>query len=63
MAQLYPFAQRLAEAGVVHELHVFDRGGHSRSVANVNSEHGDAEKQEAVRPWFNLALSFLTRVM
>ena len=63
VAQLYPFAQRLAEAGVVHELHVFDRGGHSRSVANANSEHGDAEKQEAVRPWFNLALSFLVRVM
>ena len=63
VTQLYPFAQRLAEAGVVHELHVFDRGGHSRSVANANSEHGDAEKQEAVRPWFNLALSFLARVM
>lgn len=63
VAQLYPFAQRLAESGVVHELHVFDRGGHSRSVANANSEHGDAEKQEAVRPWFNLALSFLARVM
>ena len=63
VAQLYPFAQRLAEEGVVHELHVFDRGGHSRSVANANSEHGDAEKQEAVRPWFNLALSFLARVM
>lgn len=63
MAQVYPFAQRLAEEHVVHELHVFDRGGHSRSVANANSEHGDAEKQPAVRPWLDLALAFLNRVL
>lgn len=60
-AQLYPFACRLAEEGVVHELHVFDRGGHGLSTAAPQVEAGNGELMEAVRPWFGLALSFLAR--
>ncbi len=63
MAQVYPYAQCLAEAGVKHELHIFDRGGHSLSVANANTGHGDAARRAAVAPWFDLALSFLSRVL
>lgn len=63
MAQVYPYAQCLAEAGVKHELHVFDRGGHSLSVANANSAHGDAERRQTVAPWHALVLAFLERVL
>ena len=63
MAQVYPYAQRLAEEGVPHELHVFNQGGHGRSVANANSAHGDEDRQPAVRPWFDLARAFLDRVL
>ncbi|MDY4041981.1 MAG: alpha/beta hydrolase [Collinsella sp.] len=61
VAQLYPFATRLAEEGITHELHVFDRGGHGLSVAAPQTEAENAELAQAVRPWLPLALSFLER--
>ena len=66
VAPTYAFAQRMAEEGVPHELHIFDRGGHGLSVANANTVPEQAkdefdERQEAVRPWIGLACAFLGR--
>lgn len=66
VTQTYPFAAKLAEAGVPHELHVFDQGGHGLSVANENTWPAEAEddflpRQRVVRPWVDLALHFLDR--
>lgn len=62
IGQVYAFASALAEAGVTHELHVFNKGGHALSMANANTFSDNAEEQEAVRPWFGLACAFLRRV-
>ncbi|MDY2777625.1 MAG: alpha/beta hydrolase [Collinsella sp.] len=61
-AQVYPFACRMAEEGVVHEMHVFGEGGHGLSVANRRTECDNADRQAAVRPWLDLAFAFLVRV-
>lgn len=62
-AQVYPFAACLAEAGVPHELHVFNEGGHGLSVADRNTLSDNAERQAAVRAWVDLACAFLERVL
>ena len=59
--QVYDLAGALARAGVAHELHVFDRGGHGLSVADVNTRADNADEQAAVRPWVDLACAFLER--
>lgn len=59
--QVYDLVSALARAGVAHELHVFDRGGHGLSVANTNTCADNAEEQAVVRPWIGLACSFLER--
>lgn len=59
--QVYDLAAALARAGVTHELHVFDRGGHGLSVADVNTRADNADEQAAVRPWVDLACAFLER--
>ena len=51
----------LARAGVPHEVHVFDQGGHGLSMANVNTRTDNEAEQAVVRPWFDLACAFLTR--
>lgn len=70
VTQTYPFAAKLAAEGVAHELHVFDRGGHGPSVANRNTWPADvkdaeefAARQQAVRPWVDLAFRFLDRYL
>ncbi len=60
-AQVYPFAARMAEEGVAHELHVFNEGAHGLSVANRNTEAENADRQRAVRAWVDLAFDFLSR--
>ena len=60
--QVYDLAGALARAGVAHELHVFDRGGHGLSVADVNTRADNADEQAAVRPWVDLACAFLERI-
>lgn len=60
-AQVYPFARRMAEEGVVHELHVFSEGAHGLSVANRNTESENVERQQAVHAWVDLAFDFLAR--
>ena len=67
-AQVYPFGAKLAEAGVPHEFHVFAEGGHGLSLANANTlpdevkdEAAFERRQRAVRPWAELAASFLAR--
>ena len=59
--QVYDLAGALARAGVAHELHVFDRGGHGLSVADINTRADNADEQAAVRPWIDLACAFLER--
>lgn len=61
ISQVYDLVSAMAREGVTHELHVFDRGGHGLSVANVNTRSDNEEEQRAVRPWFDLACSFLER--
>ena len=61
VAQVYPFAARMAEEGVAHELHVFNEGAHGLSVANRNTEAENADRQRAVRAWVDLAFDFLSR--
>ena len=61
IAQVYPFAQRMAEEGVPSEMHVFDQGGHGLSLGNANTCAGNEDKQVAVRPWIRLAFRFLER--
>ena len=61
IAQVYPFAQRMAEEGVVCEMHVFDQGGHGLSLGNANTAVDNEDKQVAVRPWIRLAFRFLER--
>lgn len=70
VAQTYAFAAKLAEAGVTHELHVFNEGGHGPSVADANTRPADiadeaefTARQQAVRPWVDLAFRFLDRVL
>ena len=60
--QVYDLAGALARAGVAHELHVFDRGGHGLSVADINTRADNADEQAAVRPWIDLACAFLERI-
>ncbi len=51
IAQVYPFAQRMAEEGVACEMHVFDQGGHGLSLGNAaNTAVDNEDKQVAVRP-------------
>lgn len=59
--QVHELACAMARAGVSHEVHVFDRGGHGLSVANVNTRADNAAAQAAVAPWFDLACAFLAR--
>lgn len=61
VAQVYPFAARMTEEGVAHELHVFNEGAHGLSVANRNTEAENADRQRAVRAWVDLAFDFLSR--
>ncbi len=61
VVQVYDLARAMAREGVAHEVHVFDRGGHGLSVANVNTRSDNAEAQQAVRPWVELAFAFLER--
>ena len=61
IAQVYPFAQRMAEEGVACEMHVFDQGGHGLSLGNANTAVDNEDKQVAVRPWIRLAFRFLER--
>ena len=63
IAQVYPFAQRMAEEGVACEMHVFDQGGHGLSLGNANTAVDNEDKQVAVRPWIRLAFRFLERHM
>ena len=63
VAQVYPFAQRMAEEGVACEMHVFDQGGHGLSLGNANTAVDNEDKQVAVRPWIRLAFRFLERHM
>lgn len=61
IAQVYPFAQRMAEEGVACEMHVFDQGGHGLSLGNANTAVDNEDKQVSVRPWIRLAFRFLER--
>lgn len=63
IVEVHDFARALALAGVTHEVHVFDRGGHGLSVANETSVHDDehAARAAVVSPWFDLACAFLKR--
>ena len=61
ISQVYDLASACAAAGVAHEVHVFDRGGHGLSVADVNTCADNEEAQAAVRPWVGLAAAFLER--
>ena len=61
IAQVYDFAAAMAREGVAHEVHVFDRGGHGLSVANVNTRSDNEAEQRAVDAWVNLAFDFLVR--
>lgn len=61
VAQVYPFAQRMAEEGVACEMHVFDQGGHGLSLGNANTAVDNEDKQVSVRPWICLAFRFLER--
>lgn len=61
IAQVHAFASALAREGVAHEVHVFDQGGHGLSVANDNTSFDNEDRQQAVRPWFDLACAFLAR--
>ena len=61
IVQVHDLAAAMARAGVPHEVHVFDQGGHGLSVANVNTRTGNEAEQTVVRPWFDLACSFLAR--
>ena len=61
IVQVHEFACAMARAGVTHEVHVFDRGGHGLSMANVNTRVDNAAEQAIVRPWFDLAAAFLER--
>ena len=61
IVQVHEFACALARAGVTHEVHVFDRGGHTLSVANANTCFDNVEQQQAVAPWIDLAYAFLKR--
>lgn len=61
ISQVYDLAAALAREGVSHELHVFDRGGHGLSVANITTCAHNEEAQQAVRPWLELAQRFLAR--
>ena len=46
---------------MVHELHVFSEGAHGLSAANRNTESENAERQQAVHAWVDLAFDFLSR--
>ena len=46
IAQVYPFAQRMAEEGVACEMHVFDQGGHGLSLGNANTAVDNEDKQD-----------------
>ena len=59
--QVHDLAAAMARAGVTHEVHVFDQGGHGLSMANVNTRVDNAAEQAIVRPWFDLAAAFLER--
>lgn len=61
IAQVHAFAFALAREGVAHEVHVFDQGGHGLSVANDNTSFDNEDRQQAVRPWLDLACAFLAR--
>lgn len=61
--QVYDFAASMAKEHVRHEVHVFDQGGHGLSMANANTAIGNEAQQESVRPWFDLAMSFIERVL
>lgn len=63
IVEVHDYARALALAGVPHEVHVFDRGGHGLSVANATSVHDEehAERAAVVAPWFDLACAFLAR--
>ena len=61
IAQVYDFAAAMAREGVAHEVHVFDRGGHGLSVANINTRSDNREQQDAVGVWVDLAFDFLVR--
>lgn len=61
--QVHDFAAALARAGVPHEVHVFDHGGHGLSVANaaLPCDEDHERRFAAVRPWVDLACAFLGR--
>lgn len=61
IAMVYDFARALAGAGVPHEVHVYDQGGHGLSAANANTRVDNADAQRAVRGWLDLACAFLAR--
>lgn len=61
ICQVYDLAQAMAREGVVHELHVFDQGGHGLSVANINTRCDNEDRAHAVRAWVELAFDFLER--
>ena len=61
IVQVHDLAAAMARAGVPHEVHVFDQGGHGLSMANVNTRTDNEAEQAVVRPWFDLACAFLTR--
>lgn len=61
VSQIYDLALACAREGVKHEVHVFDRGGHGLSVANINTRCDNGDEQAAVAPWVDLACAFLAR--
>lgn len=54
-------AQAYRAAGVPFELHIFEKGGHGLSTADieVTNARGDYGDRAAVREWLPLALNFL----
>lgn len=61
--QVYEFAAAMSRERVVHEVHIFDQGGHGLSMGNENTAVDNEEKQVSVRPWFNLARVFMDRAL
>lgn len=57
------FAQALAQADIPFEMHIFQRGVHGISLANILSTSGSASQVDAdAEKWFSLATAWLWRL-
>ena len=59
--QTLRFAQKLSEYQVPYELHVFEEGAHSLSLANENTTSNPELINHDVAVWADMALKFLKR--